>query len=189
MKLNGKRRKVWWLLAIVVLALAVWGWRILNAPLPQYQTLVVRKGDLQQSVLATGKLDALKKVDVGAQVSGQLKTLRVEIGDKVKKDQLLGVIDPEQAENQIKEVEATLMELRAQLNQARAERKLSAATLARQQQLAQRQLVSRQDLDTAATDLAVKEAQIGTIEAQVKRNQATLDTAKTNLDYTKILEK
>ncbi len=187
MKLNGKRRKVWWLLAIVVLALAVWGWRILNAPLPQYQTLVVRKGDLQQSVLATGKLDALKKVDVGAQVSGQLKTLRVEIGDKVKKDQLLGVIDPEQAENQIKEVEATLMELRAQLNQARAERKLSAATLARQQQLAQRQLVSRQDLDTAATDLAVKEAQIGTIEAQVKRNQATLDTAKTNLDYTKIL--
>lgn len=187
MKLNGKRRKIWWLLAIVVLALAVWGWRILNAPLPQYQTLVVRKGDLQQSVLATGKLDALKKVDVGAQVSGQLKTLRVEIGDKVKKDQLLGVIDPEQAENQIKEVEATLMELRAQLNQARAERKLSAATLARQQQLAQRQLVSRQDLDTAATDLAVKEAQIGTIEAQVKRNQATLDTAKTNLDYTKIL--
>ncbi len=38
-------------------------------------------------------------------------------------------------------------------------------------------------LDTAATDLAVKQAQIGTIEAQIKRNQATLDTAKTNLDY------
>ena len=47
MKLNGKRRKVWWLLAIIVLALAIWGWRVLNAPLPQYQTLVVRKGDLQ----------------------------------------------------------------------------------------------------------------------------------------------
>ncbi len=60
-------------------------------------------------------------------------------------------------------------------------------TLARQRQLAQRQLVSRQDLDTAATDLAVKQAQIGTIEAQIKRNQATLDTAKTNLDYTRIL--
>lgn len=79
------------------------------------------------------------------------------------------------------------MELRAQLNQARAESKLAQVTLARQQQLAQRQLVSRQDLDTAATDLAVKQAQIGTIEAQIKRNQATLDTAKTNLDYTRIL--
>lgn len=142
----------------------------------------------QQSVLATGKLDALRKVDVGAQVSGQLKTLHVNIGDKVKRtDQLLGVIDPERAQNQIKEVEATLMELRAQLNQARAESKLAQVTLARQQQLAQRQLVSRQDLDTAATDLAVKQAQIGTIEAQIKRNQATLDTAKTNLDYTRIL--
>ena len=47
--------------------------------------------DLQQSVLATGKLDALRKVDVGARVSGQLKTLHVNIGDKVKKDQLLGL--------------------------------------------------------------------------------------------------
>ena len=63
------------------------------------------------------------------------------------------------------------MELRAQLNQARAESKLAQVTLARQQQLAQRQLVSRQDLDTAATDLAVKQAQIGTIEAQIKRNR------------------
>jgi macrolide-specific efflux system membrane fusion protein len=87
---------------------------VLNAPVPQYQTLIVRPGELQQNVLATGKLDALRKVDVGAQVSGQLKTLSVEIGDKVKKGQLLGVIDPEQAENQIREVEATLMELRAQ---------------------------------------------------------------------------
>jgi macrolide-specific efflux system membrane fusion protein len=77
--------------------------------------------------------------------SAELKTLHVNIGDKVKKDQLLGVIDPEQAQNQIKEVEATLMELRAQLNQARAESKLAQVTLARQQQLAQRQLVSRQD--------------------------------------------
>lgn len=85
MKVKGKRRTVWWLLAIVVLGLAIWGWRILNAPLPNYQTLVVRKGDLQQSVLATGKLDALRKVDVGACVSGQLKTLHVNIGDKVKK--------------------------------------------------------------------------------------------------------
>lgn len=58
--------------------------------MPTYQTLIVRPGDLQQSVLATGKPDALRKVDVGAQVSGQLKTLSVAIGDKVKKDQLLG---------------------------------------------------------------------------------------------------
>ena len=123
----------------------------------------------------------------GAQVSGQLKTLSVAIGDKVKKDQLLGVIDPEQAENQIKEVEATLMELRAQRQQAEAELKLARVTYSRQQRLVQTQAVSQQDLDNAATEMAVKQAQIGTIDAQIKRNQASLDTAKTNLDYTRIV--
>lgn len=187
MTLKGKRGKVLLLLALVIIIAGFWLWRQLNAPLPQYQTLIVRPADLQQSVLATGKLDALRKVDVGAQVSGQLKTLSVEIGDKVKKGQLLGVIDPEQAQNQIKEVEATLMELRAQRQQAAAEKRLAQVTLSRQQQLAKTQAISRQDLDSATTELAVKEAQIGTIDAQIKRNQATLDTAKTNLDYTKIV--
>ncbi|WP_318357290.1 macrolide transporter subunit MacA [Enterobacter sp.] len=187
MTFKGKRKTVVLLLAVVVLIAGFWLWRQLNAPLPQYQTLIVRPGDLQQSVLATGKLDALRKVDVGAQVSGQLRTLSVSIGDKVKKDQLLGVIDPEQAQNQIKEVEATLMELRAQRRQADAEKRLAQVTLTRQQQLAKTQAISRQDLDKAITELAVKEAQIGTIDAQIKRNQATLDTAKTNLDYTRIV--
>ncbi len=187
MKLKGRSKKVYWILAVLVVIAGIWLWRTLNAPQPHYQTLIVRKGALEQSVLATGKLDALRKVDVGAQVSGQLKTLSVNIGDKVKKDQLLGVIDPDQAENQIREVEATLMELRAQLRQARAEFKLAQVTLTRQQQLVKNNLISRQELDQAATDVAVKEAQIGTIEAQIKRNQATLDTAKTNLDYTRIV--
>lgn len=183
---EGKRRKLFLLLAVVVLAGGFWLWKVLNAPVPQYQTLIVRPGELQQNVLATGKLDALRKVDVGAQVSGQLKTLSVEIGDKVK-GQLLGVIDPEQAQNQIREVEATLMELRAQRAQAQAERNLAQVTLTRQQALAKTQAISKQDLDTAATELAVKQAQIGTIDAQIKRNQASLDTAKTNLDYTQIV--
>lgn len=69
---------------VIVIAGLITLWRILNAPVPTYQTLIVRPGDLQQSVLAT-ELDALRKVDVGAQVSGQLKTLSVAIGDKVKK--------------------------------------------------------------------------------------------------------
>lgn len=187
MNLKGKRRKGYLLLVAVLVIVGIWLWKTLNAPQPHYQTLIVRKGDLLQSVLATGKLDALRKVDVGAQVSGQLKTLSVNIGDRVRKDQLLGVIDPEQAENKIREAEATLMELRAQRRQAEAERKLAQVILARRQQLVKTQAVSREDLDKAAADLTVKEAQLGTIDAQIKRNAATLDTAKINLDYTRIV--
>lgn len=101
------------------------------------------KRDLQQNVLATGQLDAVRKVDVGAQVSGQLEKLYVEIGDKVKKGQLLGVIDPQQAQNSIREGEATLRELHAQLLQAQAEQQLAAVTLQRNQALAKLQAVSR----------------------------------------------
>ncbi|MDE9742087.1 macrolide transporter subunit MacA [Escherichia fergusonii] len=187
MRMRERFKKRYLIAAIVILGGLMVLWKTLNAPEPKYQTLIVRPGELQQSVLATGKLDALRKVDVGAQVSGQLKTLSVAIGDKVKKDQLLGIIDPEQAQNQIKEVEATLMELRAQRQQAEAELKLARVTLSRQQKLAQTQAISQQDLDTAVTELAVKQAQIGTIDAQIKRNQASLDTAKTNLDYTRIV--
>ncbi len=79
------------------------------------------------------------------------------------------------------------MELRAQRQQAEAELKLARVTYSRQQRLAQTQAVSQQDLDNAATEMAVKQAQIGTIDAQIKRNQASLDTAKTNLDYTRIV--
>ncbi|EMJ2324844.1 macrolide transporter subunit MacA [Salmonella enterica] len=188
MNLKGKKKKIFLVLAILLMVIAgLWLWLTLNKPLQQYQTVIVHKGSLQQNVFATGRLDAVRKVDVGAQVSGQLKTLLVSIGDKVKKDQLLGEIDPEQAKNQIREVEATLMELRAQLRQAQAEHRLALVTLSRQQQLEKSNLISRQVLDTATTTLAVKEAQIDTIGAQIKRNQATLDTAKTNLDYTRIL--
>lgn len=186
MKKRKTVKKRYVIAMVIVIAGLITLWRILNAPVPTYQTLIVRPGDLQQSVLATGKLDALRKVDVGAQVSGQLKTLSVAIGDKAKRP-ALGVIDPEQAENQIKEVEATLMELRAQRQQAEAELKLARVTYSRQQRLAQTQAVSQQDLDNAATEMAVKQAQIGTIDAQIKRNQASLDTAKTNLDYTRIV--
>ncbi|MBF3339879.1 macrolide transporter subunit MacA, partial [Leptospira borgpetersenii serovar Hardjo-bovis] len=86
MKLKGRIKKRYVVLALVIMIGAVWLWKTLNGLLARYQTMLVRKGDLQQSVLATGKLDALRKVDVGAQVSGQLKTLSVNIGDKVKKD-------------------------------------------------------------------------------------------------------
>ena len=139
-------------------AAAVWHFR---HPAPtDFKTVKVTQRDLQQNVLATGQLDAVRKVDVGAQVSGQLEKLYVEIGDKVKKGQLLGVIDPQQAQNSIREGEATLRELHAQLLQAQAEQQLAAVTLQRNQALARLQAVSRQDLDQAATQLAVKKAQL-----------------------------
>lgn len=85
MMFKGHKRR--WGIALIVVAaiaaLAIWHF---SRPAPtQFKTVKVAKRDLQQNVLATGQLDAVRKVDVGAQVSGQLESLYVEIGDKVKK--------------------------------------------------------------------------------------------------------
>ncbi|ACQ67294.1 macrolide transporter subunit MacA [Candidatus Williamhamiltonella defendens] len=152
----------------------------------QYKTVSVTQGDIVQSVLATGKLDALRKVDVGAQVSGQLQHLYVKIGDKVKQGQLLGMIDPQKAKNQIKEVAAALEDLNAQSAQAEAEKKLTLLTLNRQKNLARLKLISPQDIDQTETDLAVRKAKIEMIKAQINRTRISLDTANLNLEYTKI---
>ncbi|AVJ17028.1 macrolide transporter subunit MacA [Serratia sp. MYb239] len=186
MKFMGRlRRRTIVIVGLVVIAVAAF-WFFRQPAAVDYKTVKVAKRDLQQNVLATGQLDAVRKVDVGAQVSGQLESLTVEIGDKVKKGQLLGVIDPQQAQNSIRESEAMLRELHAQLQQAQAEQHLAAVTLQRNRALSRVQAVSRQDLDKYTSELAVKKAQVESIKAQIARNQASLDTAKINLAYTRI---
>ncbi|MEX0632990.1 hypothetical protein M8494_16610 [Serratia ureilytica] len=128
------------------------------------------KRDLRQNVLATGQLDAVRKVDVGARSARQLEKLYVEIGDKVKKGQLLGVIDPQQAQNSIREGEATLRELHAQLLQAQAEQQLAAVTLQRNQALAKLQAVSRHGSGSGGDAAGGEEGAVGTINAQIARN-------------------
>ncbi|MBC3250212.1 macrolide transporter subunit MacA [Serratia fonticola] len=182
---KSKKRGLLVCAVLVVLAVVVY-WHFSHPAPVEFKTVKVAKRDLEQSVLATGQLDAVRKVDVGAQVSGQLESLKVEIGDKVQKGQLLGIIDPEQAQNSIREGEATLQQLQAQLQQALAEQQLAAVTLQRNRELAKVQAVSRQDLDKFTTELAVKKAQVETTRAQIAKNQASLDTAKINLAYTRI---
>ncbi|WP_311748030.1 macrolide transporter subunit MacA [Proteus penneri] len=151
-----------------------------------YQTQQITRGDLSKEVTATGKLDAVRKVDVGAQVSGQLQTLFVKEGDVVKKGDLLAIIDPKKAQNDVTESQETNNELRANLQQAQAELRLAQLTYQRQLKLIGTHAIAQDELDRTKTDVEVKKARIITYQAQIKKNQATLDTAKTNLQYTRI---
>ncbi|EKT61852.1 macrolide transporter subunit MacA [Providencia burhodogranariea DSM 19968] len=152
----------------------------------EFQTIAVTRGDLNKQVQSTGKLNAVRTVDVGAQVSGQLQTLYVKEGDKVRKGDLLAVIDPQKAQNEVTESQERSHELQANLALARAELKFAQATYQRQLSLSKLQAVSKQDLDQAETEVNVKKAQVANFEAQIKRNLATLNTARTNLTYTQI---
>lgn len=185
--MKAASRKKWIYGIFVLLAALVSAWFFLGNQQPEsYQTVDVTRGDLDKRVMATGKLDAVRKVDVGAQVSGQLQTLYVKEGDTVKKGDLLAVIDPQKAQNEVTESQETIHELESNLALAQAELKLAQVTYQRHLSLSKVQAVAQQELDKARTDVEVNKAKVATYQSQIKRNRASLDTAKTNLKYTQI---
>ena len=82
---------------------------------PEYITIQANKQDIENTVLSTGTINALKQVQVGAQVSGQIKFLNAELGQSVKKGDLIAEIDSLTQENKLKEAEAYLENYKAQL--------------------------------------------------------------------------
>jgi membrane fusion protein, macrolide-specific efflux system len=150
-------------------------------------TADIAAGDIEQTVTAAGKLMPLREVDVGAQVSGQLHVLHVSEGDQVRRGDLLAEIDPTLARARLVEAEASVDMLRADLGARTAERDAAAATIGRLQTLAARNIVTGAELQAAETQLAVAEAAATSLAAQIRQAEAVLDTARANMDYTRIL--
>ncbi|PDT84090.1 macrolide transporter subunit MacA [Sinorhizobium sp. BJ1] len=149
-------------------------------------TQVVMRGDIEDSVTAVGTLDAIKSVDAGAQVSGQLKALHVEIGDKVEANRLVAEIDPASIENRIEIDQAELAHLEAQLVSTKAQLVLKEANIERQRSLVATKSVSQSTLDQAIADHTAAQADVQAIEAQIRKQKATLAGDKVDLGYTKI---
>jgi macrolide-specific efflux system membrane fusion protein len=85
-----------------------------RSPPPQLATAPVVVADIESTVLAAGTLEPTQMVNVGAQVSGQIKTLRVELGDTVKAGDLIAEIDSTTQENEVRKASAAVQSLRAQ---------------------------------------------------------------------------
>ena len=151
-----------------------------------YITAPVTRMDLEESVLATGILKAFKTVAVGAQVNGQLKTLHVALGDKVKKGQLLAEIDPVLPQNTLKDAEAQVANLQAQKRSKQALLKQYELAFQRQSQMNAKDAGSRADLESAQAQLESTRHDIAALEAQIKRAIIAVDTARANLGYTRI---
>jgi macrolide-specific efflux system membrane fusion protein len=151
-----------------------------------YITAPAARIDLEESVLATGILKAFKTVAVGAQVNGQLKTLHVALGDKVKKGQLLAEIDPVLPQNTLKDAEAQVDNLQAQKRSKQALLKQYDLAYQRQGQMNAKDAGSRADLESAQAQLESTRHDIVALEAQIKKAVIAVDTARANLGYTRI---
>lgn len=151
-----------------------------------YLTAKVARADLVRSVMTTGTLQAQQQVDVGAQVSGQVKLLRVQLGERVQKGQLLAEIDPVLPENALRSAKANLESLEAQRRAVAAS--LTQADLAyrRQQTMIAHDATSRQDLEAANAQLLALRANLASFDAQISQARTQVDTAEANVEYTKI---
>ena len=148
--------------------------------------IAVTRGTIEEVVTAQGKLEAKQYVDVGTQVSGQVKKIHVDIGDAVTKGELLAEIDPRVYQAQVEANEARINSLKAQLNQQKAELTLAEQNLKRNQNLIAINAVSQQVLQESESQAAVAKAQVESIAAQIQETESNLQGNRTNLGFTKI---
>jgi len=153
---------------------------------PAYLTAIATRGDVESNVMATGTLQAHRQVDVGAQVSGQLRVLKVRLGDHVYKGQLLAEIDPVLSQNALLSAQASLASLEAQRRAVAASLWQANLTLQRQKQMLAREATSQQDLEAAKAQTDVLRANVASFTAQISQANAQVDSARANLAYTKI---
>lgn len=177
------------MIAACILAAAVTAWYFFKpkAQPAEYISAEVSRGDIENSVLATGVLEATKMVSVGAQVSGQVKKMHVALGDQVKQGQLIAQIDSVRQENDLKTAEASIKNQQAQLTVKQANLSKVEAEYKRQQAMYAQDATSRAELEAALAGYKTAQAEIASINAQIEQSHLTLATAKEDLGYTRII--
>jgi macrolide-specific efflux system membrane fusion protein len=149
-------------------------------------TAVVTRGDLEDTITATGTLQPKDFVDVGTQVSGQLKKLLVDIGAVVKKGQILAEIDPSVYQAKVDGDQALLLNQQAQLADKQAQLALADLQLTRQQNLTRENATTADALQSAEATRKSALAQLNSIKAQMQQTGSTLRGDEASLGYTKI---
>ncbi len=187
-----KRRRPWWilvLLAVLIAAgVAVFVLRQRRAPPTQrYMTGRVTRGDVIEQIRATGTVQPVLQVQVGAQVSGRVANVAVDFNSRVHRGDLLAEIDSTTYRAQVAVVRAQLMSARALRAQNRANLGLAEQNLARAQRLREQGLNAQADLDAAMAQRDAARATVGVADAQIAQAMASLSSAETNLTFTRIL--
>jgi macrolide-specific efflux system membrane fusion protein len=181
--------KRFFLACLVLSALAGGGWLYFRegaASSRQYVTTPVVRGDIEDAVTAMGTLQPLQYVDVGTQVSGQLRHIHVRIGEQVKRGDLLAEIDPTVYQSRVDADRANLMRLNAEIAEKQAQRRLAEQQFRRQEGLLRANATSQEAYQSADAALRIAEAQIESLKAQLVQTQSTLKGNEANLGYTKI---
>lgn len=192
-------------IALVVIALAALAYHFLKPKetTPNYLTATAEIGDIENNVMASGKVKALNTVDVGAQVSGEVKRLYVDVGDEVQQGDLIAQIDQVTQKNNLSNEQASLEQSVAAIQSAKAESLSRQASLksayadlaSRQSELKQAQsdftrlkslvainAISQQEYDTQATSVETAKAAVANALAAIDTAKAAIATTEANIN-------
>lgn len=174
-------------LTALVMILVLWGYSASRSKPNPLMTAAVRQGDIENVIAATGKMDAIERVNVGAQVSGQVKKLYIKAGDNVRKGQLIAEIDDQPQRSDLRNAQAALSVAQADLQTRQATLVRQQAQFQRLQQMIKTNAVSRQDFDTAAEAWRIAQAELTAQQARVIQAQIEVDKKQLDLGYTRIM--
>lgn len=146
----------------------------------------VTRGDIENTVTAAGTLTSKDWVAVGAQVSGQLDNIAVEIGDIVKKGQLLAEIDATVQLARVNASRASLNALKSQQTSRESKLRLAKLTAERQARMINDKATSEQEYDQSLNALIEAEASLLQLKAQIAQSEASLSSQEAELGYTTI---
>ncbi|MEG0225079.1 MAG: efflux RND transporter periplasmic adaptor subunit [Comamonas sp.] len=187
-----RRTSVWAGVAVLVAAgagLAYWQSVKAARALPQYVSQEVKRGNLRLTVAANGTLVPTRQVNIGSELSGTVRNVRVDVNDRVKKDQVLVELDTAKLSAQVARSSASLASAQARQAQARATTKEARANLGRLEEVARLsggKVPSAAELDTGRATLERAVADEQAAAASVQDARAALSTDQTNLSKASI---
>jgi HlyD family secretion protein len=157
-----------------------------GGPEIQVNTSPITRGDIIDSVGATGTLQAVTTVQVGSQVSGNIQWLGADFNSIVRKGQQIARLDPSLFQTQVEQARANLTRAKADVERNRVGVDDAQIKFNRAKELTGRSLMPQSELDAAKSTLDAARAQLQSADAQVVQAQAAVNQADVNLEHTVI---
>lgn len=184
---NTSKKRLLVAIVLLLVIILVWAYSSSRPKSNALVTATVRQGNIENVIAATGKMDAIERVNVGAQVSGQVKKLYIKAGDAVSKGELIAEIDDQPQRSDLRNAEAALSVAQADLETREATLVRQEAQFKRLQQMLKTNAVSRQDYDEAAEAWSTARAELTAQKARVIQAQIEVDKKQLDLSYTRIM--
>ncbi|MCR2060827.1 efflux RND transporter periplasmic adaptor subunit [Campylobacter helveticus] len=179
-----KKKIITSLTACILVVFGIFAYSYFSKEEVEYLTQKITRKNISQTIEAVGKVYAKEQVDVGAQVSGQIIKLYVDVGDKVKQGDLIAQIDKDKQQNDLDITRARLESAKANLESKKVALSIASKQYIREQKLYAKKATSLESLETLKDNYFTLKADVAALNAEVIEFEITLKNAQKDLDYT-----